>query len=87
MVSHSGKLRALLKAQGIHEKLGGTGIIDDPVFKPKGCTGGRQSTFRSVPEGGISSGSAMAFEGIDFGYARNQVFPKPGSNFRKHYDR
>jgi hypothetical protein len=20
----------------IHEKLGGTGIIDDPVFKPKG---------------------------------------------------
>ncbi len=28
--------RALSKAQGIHEKLGGTGIIDDPVFKPKG---------------------------------------------------
>ena len=28
--------RALRKAQGIHEKLGGTGIIDDPVFKPKG---------------------------------------------------
>jgi hypothetical protein len=28
--------RALHKAQGIHEKLGGTGIIDDPVFKPKG---------------------------------------------------
>jgi hypothetical protein len=28
--------RALHKAQRIHEKLGGTGIIDDPVFKPKG---------------------------------------------------
>lgn len=28
--------RALYKAQAIHEKLGGTGIIDDPVFKPKG---------------------------------------------------
>jgi hypothetical protein len=28
--------RALHKAQSIHEKLGGTGIIDDPVFKPKG---------------------------------------------------
>ena len=28
--------RALSKAQGIHEKLGGTGIIDEPVFKPKG---------------------------------------------------
>jgi hypothetical protein len=28
--------RALHKAQGIHEKLGGTGIIDDPVFKPRG---------------------------------------------------
>jgi hypothetical protein len=28
--------RALHKAQAIHEKLGGTGIIDDPVFKPKG---------------------------------------------------
>ena len=27
---------ALRKAQGIHEELGGTGIIDDPVFKPKG---------------------------------------------------
>jgi hypothetical protein len=27
--------RALHKAQTIHEKLGGTGIIDDPVFKPK----------------------------------------------------
>jgi hypothetical protein len=26
----------LHKAQAIHEKLGGTGIIDDPVFKPKG---------------------------------------------------
>jgi hypothetical protein len=26
---------ALRKAQSIHEKLGGTGIIDDPVFKPK----------------------------------------------------
>jgi hypothetical protein len=26
----------LHKAQIIHEKLGGTGIIDDPVFKPKG---------------------------------------------------
>jgi len=28
--------RALSKAQGIHEKLGGTGCIDDPVVKPKG---------------------------------------------------
>jgi hypothetical protein len=28
--------RALHKAQRIHEKLGGTGIIDDPLFKPKG---------------------------------------------------
>jgi hypothetical protein len=28
--------RALHKAQAIHEKLGGTGIIDEPVFKPKG---------------------------------------------------
>jgi hypothetical protein len=28
--------RALRKAQGIHEKLGGTGIIDEPVFKRKG---------------------------------------------------
>jgi hypothetical protein len=28
--------RALHKAQAIHEKLGGTGIIDDPVFKPRG---------------------------------------------------
>jgi hypothetical protein len=28
--------RALRKAQGIHEKLGGTGIIHEPVFKPKG---------------------------------------------------
>jgi len=28
--------RALHKAQGIHEKLGGTGIVDDCVFKPKG---------------------------------------------------
>jgi hypothetical protein len=28
--------RALRKAQGIHEKLGGTGITDDPIFKPKG---------------------------------------------------
>lgn len=28
--------RALHKAQGIHQKLGGTGITDDPVFKPKG---------------------------------------------------
>jgi hypothetical protein len=28
--------RALRKAQGIHEKLSGTSIIDDPVFKPKG---------------------------------------------------
>jgi hypothetical protein len=28
--------RALSKAQAIHEKLGGTGITDDPVFKPKG---------------------------------------------------
>ena len=28
--------RALRKAQGIHEKLGGTGIIVDPIFKPKG---------------------------------------------------
>jgi hypothetical protein len=28
--------RALHKAQAIHEKLGGTGIIDDPVFKPQG---------------------------------------------------
>jgi hypothetical protein len=28
--------RALSKAQGIHEKLGGTGCIDDPIFKPKG---------------------------------------------------
>jgi hypothetical protein len=26
----------LRKAQGIHEKLGGTGIIGDSVFKPKG---------------------------------------------------
>lgn len=28
--------RALHKAQAIHEKLGGSGIIDEPVFKPKG---------------------------------------------------
>lgn len=28
--------RALHKAQNIHERLGGTGIIDDPVAKPKG---------------------------------------------------
>ena len=28
--------RALRKAQGIHERLGGTGCTDDPVFKPKG---------------------------------------------------
>lgn len=28
--------RALHKAQSIHEKLGGTGIIDEPVFKPNG---------------------------------------------------
>ena len=28
--------RALFKAQTIHEKLGGTGIIDDSVSKPKG---------------------------------------------------
>lgn len=28
--------RALSKAQRIHEKLGGTGIIDDPLLKPKG---------------------------------------------------
>jgi len=28
--------RALHRAQAIHEKLGGTRIIDDPVFKPKG---------------------------------------------------
>lgn len=28
--------RALHKAQAIHEKLGGTGIIDDWLFKPKG---------------------------------------------------
>jgi len=28
--------RALRKAQSIHEKLGGTGIIHEPVFKPKG---------------------------------------------------
>jgi hypothetical protein len=28
--------RALRKAQNIHEKLGGTGIIHEPVFKPKG---------------------------------------------------
>jgi hypothetical protein len=28
--------RALHKAQAIHQKLGGTGVIDDPVFKPKG---------------------------------------------------
>jgi hypothetical protein len=28
--------RALRKAQGIHERLGGTGIIHEPVFKPKG---------------------------------------------------
>src|SRR5579862_377925 len=28
--------RALYKAQAIHQKLGGTGIIDDLVFKPKG---------------------------------------------------
>ena len=28
--------RALSKAQAIHAKLGGTGIVDDPVFKPKG---------------------------------------------------
>lgn len=28
--------RALRKAQHIHEKLGGTGIIHEPVFKPKG---------------------------------------------------
>ncbi len=28
--------RALRKAQGIHEKLGGTGVTFDPIFKPKG---------------------------------------------------
>jgi hypothetical protein len=28
--------RALSKAQAIHEKLGGSGIIDEPLFKPKG---------------------------------------------------
>lgn len=28
--------RALSKAQRIHEKLGGTGCTDNPVFKPKG---------------------------------------------------
>jgi hypothetical protein len=28
--------RALLKAQGIHEKLGGTGILGDRICKPKG---------------------------------------------------
>ena len=28
--------RALHKAQAIHEKLGGTGCTDDPLFKPKG---------------------------------------------------
>lgn len=28
--------RALRKAQGIHEKLGGSGITDDPVSKPEG---------------------------------------------------
>lgn len=28
--------RALHKAQAIHEKLGGTGIVGDPLFKPKG---------------------------------------------------
>jgi hypothetical protein len=28
--------RALSKAQGIHERLGGTGILDDPISKPKG---------------------------------------------------
>jgi len=28
--------RALYKAQAIHQKLGGTGCTDDPVFKPKG---------------------------------------------------
>lgn len=28
--------RALSKAQGIHKRLGGTGIVLDPVFKPKG---------------------------------------------------
>ena len=28
--------RALRKAQGIHEKLGGSGIIDEPAFKPEG---------------------------------------------------
>ena len=28
--------RALRRAQNIHEKLGGTGITDDPLFKPKG---------------------------------------------------
>ena len=29
-------LSRIAQAQAIHEKLGGTGIIDDPVFKPKG---------------------------------------------------
>lgn len=28
--------RALRKAQGIHEKLGGSGITHEPIFKPKG---------------------------------------------------
>ena len=28
--------RALRKAQGIHQRLGGTGILHEPVFKPKG---------------------------------------------------
>lgn len=28
--------RSLIGAQNIHEKLGGTDIIDDSVFKPKG---------------------------------------------------
>jgi hypothetical protein len=34
--------RALSKAQAIHEKLGGSGVIDDWVFKPKGM---HQKTF------------------------------------------
>ena len=50
--------RALHKAQGIHERLGGTGIIDDPVFKPKGMhwrtysrqmTRLREAESRAVP--------------------------------------
>ena len=49
--------RALRKAQGIHEKLGGTGIIDDPVFKPKGMhwrTYSRQmQRFREAESGAV----------------------------------